>query len=149
MVPVAQTSNPIRIPRLYPKSLHQPSGGKCRQKISTEKRHLDQRRLRVRQPERFLQMLDQHVIQVDPNRPHKKQAGHQDQRHHVAAFSDRSRFRHSDFSSQLRQRAIQVYVPAIHEQMLPGRVARFRRQQKHHHRRNLFRGGHSFFQRNL
>ena len=75
-----QYSTPISKPA------HQPA---CRQRhdeISTEERGLDQRRLKVTQVERLFQVRNEHVVEVDTERPQKEERRDQHERNDVAAL---------------------------------------------------------------
>lgn len=63
------------------------------------------------------EVLNQDVVQVDANGPEKEQAGHEYQRHYVAPPSDGLDVLIQGSSCQ---RAIEVNITAINEQMLAG-----------------------------
>src|SRR5579883_294475 len=77
-------------PALIADLLHQAPGRPRRQEISTKERHLNKRRLEIRQVKRAFQVRNQNVIQVDANRPQKEQAGNQHQRQNIAPLCKRA-----------------------------------------------------------
>src|SRR5512140_3804197 len=62
-------------------------------------------------------MLDQHVVQVDPNRPHEEQARHHRERDDVSAFCDWRGFGHFAFCelSYVRARSRCTYPPSTNK----------------------------------
>src|SRR3989442_10412541 len=121
---------------------HEPAGGQGTQKISAEERNLNKRRLKIREGKRFLQVWDQHIIQVDSDRPQEKEACDQYERQYIAAFCEGSRG--MCHAAPLGQCAIQVDVTAVNEEMLPGDVRGLTGEKENDHSRNLLRP-RSFF----
>ncbi len=65
----------------------------------------------------------------------------------IGPLEDKTGFRRA--SGVLCQRAVQMHVSSVHEQVLACDVIRLFREQEQHHSRDLFRLRHPFFQRNL
>src|SRR5208282_3327545 len=53
-----------------------------------EKSELDERGLEIGEVEKFFEMWDQDVVEVDSDRPQKKQAGDQNERQQISSFGD-------------------------------------------------------------
>src|SRR5438309_11061122 len=102
-------------------------------------------------------MWNQNVIEIDAKGPQEKQAGDENEGHKESALGHGNGLalahwracRSCHPASPLRQRAIQMRVASVHENVLAGDMTGSLRNEKENHVRDFLRLGHAFSQRNF
>src|SRR5882724_389081 len=113
---------------------HEPAGRECREKVAAEKCCLNERRLKIVEGERFFEVWDKNIVEIDAEGPQEKKAGDQEKWNCVAAVGERRGGRlHHLFFLRRSVSAIEVDVTAVDEKMLAGDVRGLTGNQKENH----------------